>query len=171
MIEVLQKGAEVLGKTAKEVSLAEISGAKIKNIISQMKDVLKNTSDAIALAAPQIGESLRIFIVSKKIFEKGDSGDLIFINPKITKSSKEKQWLEEGCLSVRDVYGKVKRSKKATIRAYDENGKIFSFGGSGLLAQVFQHEIDHLNGIVFTDKAKNIRKETMPDKTKENLKI
>lgn len=166
MIQILQKGAKVLEETAKEIPLEEISSRKIRNIISRMKNVLKNTEDAVALAGPQIGESLRIFVVSKRIFEadKPDDSrarDLIFINPKIIKQSKEKQRLEEGCLSVRNIYGEVQRCKKVTIRAFDENGKLFSFGASGLLAQVFQHEIDHFNGILFTSKAKNIRKEPL----------
>ena len=66
--------------------------------------------------------------------------------------------MEEGCLSVRDIYGKVKRYQKATISAYDENGKKFTMGGSGLLAQVFQHECDHLEGVLFIDKAISIEK-------------
>lgn len=66
--------------------------------------------------------------------------------------------LEEGCLSVRYVYGKVLRPEKVTIEAHDENGKKFSRGFSGLLAQVVQHENDHLNGILFTDKATDIQK-------------
>ena len=77
---------------------------------------------------------------------------MIFINPKILKTSKEKIMADEGCLSVRWLYGKVKRSKKTLIRAYDENGKLFTLGGSGLLSQAFQHETDHLEGILFTDK-------------------
>jgi len=159
MIEVLQKGNQILEQTAQEISLEEISNPKIKNIISQMKDILKNTEDAIALAGPQIGESLRIFVVSNKFFKENNQEYLIFINPVIIKLSKEKQWLEEGCLSVRNVYGEVERSRKALVQAYDENGKKFTFGSSDLLAQVFQHEIDHLNGILFTSKAKNLREE------------
>ncbi|MFH1402392.1 MAG: peptide deformylase [Patescibacteria group bacterium] len=170
MLKVLQKGAKILGQAADEIPLTKISNAKIKKIILQMKDILANTSDAVALAGPQIGQSLRIFIVSKRMLEKDETGnpdkhDLVFINPKITKASKEKQWLEEGCLSVRGIYGKVRRCKKVTLRAFDENGKIFSLGASGLLAQIFQHEIDHLNGILFDSKAKNIRLENTPTKT------
>ena len=174
MVEVLQKGAEILEKTAREISLAEISGAQIKNIIAQMKDVLENTGDAVALSGPQIGKSVRIFAVSKRIFEEDKADNLhkrnlIFINPEITKTSKEKQWLEEGCLSLRGIYGEVQRCKKVSIRACDENGKIFSFGASGLVAQVFQHEIDHLNGILFDSKAKNIRRETTDNNQKKSL--
>ena len=65
----------------------------------------------------------------------------------------------EGCLSVRWLYGKTYRSKKAMIIAYDENGKRFQRGASGLLAQIFQHETDHLKGVLFTDHAKEIKEE------------
>src|SRR3989339_650585 len=69
--------------------------------------------------------------------------DMVFINPKILKISKKQMLTEEGCLSVRWLYGKVKRAEKTLIKAYDENGKFFTFGGSGLLSQAFQHETDH----------------------------
>ena len=85
---------------------------------------------------------------------------MTFINPELLKISKGKHWVEEGCLSVRYLYGKVERATKATIRAYGEDGKMFTRGGSGILAQIFQHEIDHLEGVLFTDKAKEI--EDMP---------
>lgn len=122
----------------------------------------------MALAAPQIGESLRIFIVNASVVEAIKKGteytpdkqaakDIIFINPELTKLSKQKRPMEEGCLSVRWLYGRVLRSEKATVVAYDETGKKFQKGASGLLAQVFQHEIDHLDGILFTDKATDIR--------------
>ena len=73
--------------------------------------------------------------------------------------SKKRQILDEGCLSVRPLFGKVERSEKATVTAYDENGKKFTRGGSGLLAQIFQHEIDHLNGILFIDKATDLKEQ------------
>ena len=78
--------------------------------------------------------------------------------PILIKLSKEKEVIEEGCLSVRDYYGKIKRATKATVRAYDENGNVFERGGGRLLAQIFQHEMDHLNGILFTDTAKDVQK-------------
>ena len=83
--------------------------------------------------------------------------DLVFINPEIINLSKKKRKMEEGCLSVRWLYGQVNRHEKVTIKAYDENGKLMTVGASGLLAQIFQHEIDHLNGILFIDKAENVR--------------
>jgi peptide deformylase len=85
--------------------------------------------------------------------------DLVFINPVISKLSREKHEVPEGCLSVRWLYGKTIRSKKVTVTAYDENGKKFIRGASGLLAQIFQHETDHLKGILFIDYAKDIKEE------------
>jgi peptide deformylase len=79
--------------------------------------------------------------------------DLAFINPEIVKISRKKHLLEEGCLSVRWLYGKVERAEKASVIALNEDGKKFRADASGLLAQIFQHEIDHLNGILFIDTA------------------
>src|SRR6185295_15811219 len=101
------------------------------------------------------GERLVDDVMEVKIKEK----DLVFINPKISKLSRDKEWVPEGCLSVRWLYGRTYRSKKATVTAYDENGKKFVRGASGLLAQIFQHETDHLNGILFIDHAVDIKEE------------
>ena len=164
----VKTGNPVLRDFAEPVPLEEIKSAKIKNIIDSMKNALAREEEGVAIAGPQIGEPWRIFVVSKKIFQLLDNSkidantekfeDLVFINPEITKLSKEKEVMEEGCLSVRDYYGKIKRSMKASVRAYDENGNVFERGGSRLLAQIFQHEIDHLNGILFTDTAKDVQK-------------
>lgn len=189
MIAIVQKEHKVLRQHAKSVVLGEIKGEKIKKILAHMKEALDSQDDGIAIAAPQINVPLRIFLVSKKIHQieederkipaqatKEKEGtpidtkkrkDLIFINPEIIKLSKKKYWVPEGCLSVRWLYGKVARADKATVRAYDEHGKAFTRGASGLLAQVFQHEIDHLNGELFTDKAKDIE-ELNPEEMKKN---
>ena len=79
----------------------------------------------------------------------------------LTDLSREKEWMPEGCLSVRPLYGKTFRSVKATVVAYDENGKKFTRGASGLLAQIFQHETDHLKGILFIDHAKDVKEEVL----------
>jgi len=109
----------------------------------------------VAIAAPQLGESLRIFVVSKKVNKKFEE-DLVFINPEIIRIGKQKKVMQEGCLSVRWKYGDVKRSTTASVRALNEQGNEFVMNGRGLLAQIFQHETDHLNGILFIDTAKNI---------------
>ena len=172
---ILDKDAPVLRKTAEEVPLDEIQGSRIQDVILNMKAALNEQDDGVAIAAPQIGESLRIFIVSgrtldilkngEKLPKESNYPDLIFINPVITKLSKTKRKMEEGCLSVRWLYGKVERSDKATITAYDETGKKFEKGASGLMAQIFQHEVDHLNGILFIDKAEDL--ENIPPENPE----
>jgi peptide deformylase len=191
MKKILQTKEPVLRKVAAEVPVGSIKTVKIKKILKEMSEALKSQDDGVAIAAPQIGYSLRIFVVAGKVFgpafsQQGlsereerekeraastpgrDPGekypgpepkDVVFINPKISRLSKDKEWLPEGCLSVRPLYGKTFRSKKATVEAYDENGKKFTRGASGLLAQIFQHETDHLNGILFIDHAKDVKEE------------
>jgi peptide deformylase len=123
---------------------------------------MSSQKDGVAIAAPQIGVPLQIFMVSGTLLKKadrkyaGDESNLVFINPRITKLSKEKKTMEEGCLSVRWLYGKVPRSTRSSIIALDLKGHKISRGASGLLAQIFQHECDHLNGILFTDKADEV---------------
>lgn len=171
--EIVQIGHPALHTVAAEIPLKDIGSAKIKKVIADMKSALHGQDDGIGLAAPQIGVSLRIFIVSGKVLLPPEErvlategkkiatkipDDLVFINPVLVKESKEKKWLDgEGCLSVRWLYGKVRRSTKVTIRAYDENGNVFERGAGGLMAHIFQHEVDHLNGILFVDKAKDIQ--------------
>ncbi len=165
--KILGKDAPVLREIAKPVSIKSIGSKNIQNIIEKMKEAVHAEEDGVAIAAPQIGESLRIFVVNgkalalakkvKNVEDNKEFEDLVFINPEIIKLSKKKKKMEEGCLSIRWLYGQVKRSEKVTIRAYDENGKPQERGASGLLAQIFQHEIDHLNGILFIDKAENIQ--------------
>ena len=169
MTKIVQKESKVLREKAKAVPLDEIKSRKFQTLIKEMKKVLIREKDGVALAAPQIGESWRIFVISKNLpaFEEKEPGkenpkikplpdDLVFINPEIIKISKDKESIPEGCLSCRWLYGEVNRSNKATVKAYNEKGECFSLGASGILAQAFQHEIDHLNGILFIDKAKNL---------------
>lgn len=167
MEKIVQTGDPVLRKTAKEVSLSEIEGKEIKEIIKKMKSALSSQHDGVAIAAPQIGVSKRIFVVSGKVIDllKGvdvEHGeykkreDEIYINPKITRFSKDKAMMEEGCLSARFLYGKIERSKKVNIEAINEKGKTFKKGASGLMAQIFQHETDHLDGKLFIDRAVDV---------------
>lgn len=168
IIQYTEDENNVLRTEAEEVPLTDITSTKIQSVISNMKSALKAQDDGVAIAAPQIGAPLRIFVVSGKVFDSdvtdlpGQTGeekehpDLVFINPTITKLSKKMEEMEEGCLSVRWLYGKVDRYQKATVEAYNENGLKFSRGGSGLLAQIFQHETDHLDGVLFIDKARDV---------------
>lgn len=162
-INIVQNGDPVLRELAQTIPPDQISSDKIQKIIEQMKKAMSTQDDGVAIAAPQIGIPLRIFVVSDLILKQADKEykstgkDLVFINPEITKLSRQKHEVEEGCLSVRWKYGKVKRSIKATIRAYNENGEFIERGASGLLAQIFQHETDHLDGVLFIDKAYDVQ--------------
>lgn len=165
MCKIVQEPHKALRAMATEIPLEDISSPNIQKIITCMKQALRKEPDGVAIAAPQVAETVRLFIIAGFVFDlkkkntsATPSPDKVFINPVITKLSKETKWISgEGCLSVRWMYGTAKRSKKATIKAYDEHGKAFTMEGSGLLAQIFQHEVDHLNGILFIDHAKDIR--------------
>lgn len=157
--KIVQVGTPVLREQAHAISQEEFSTPELLQIIEDMKTALHGESDGAAIAAPQIGINRRIFIIAEDLFgpTNKDYGSndphFIFINPVITKLSKKKDLLEEGCLSVRGQYGRVKRSQNATVEAYDEHGNKFTRGAGGLLAQVFQHECDHLDGMLFIDRA------------------
>ncbi|MDP2650978.1 MAG: peptide deformylase [bacterium] len=151
---ILSKKAKILREIAKPVPIKDIGSKKIASVIARMRKAMRAEKDGVAIAAPQVGESLRIFLVDDKTLNTNK--DLVFINPELVKLSRKKEEMEEGCLSLRYLYGKVLRSEKATVRALDADGRKFEIGASGLLAQIFQHETDHLNGILFTDKAKNV---------------
>lgn len=151
-MEIVQEPHPVLRTIAAVVPTVSIRSAPIKKVIDRMKVALDAQDDGVAIAAPQIGESLRIFVVSPKA-SKTLTDHVVFINPEIVRIGKEKKDLSEGCLSVRWKYGIVKRASSATVRARNADGNEFMMSGRGLLAQIFQHEIDHLNGVLFIDKA------------------
>lgn len=155
-LEIVQKGDPVLREKAADVAVEEITLPATQNDIEAMHKALASTQDGVALAAPQIGISKRIFVIAPKAYDNYTDQPLVFINPTITKRSKTKTWVDEGCLSVRWWYGKTHRHKQATVEAYNEAGVKFQLGGSGLIAQIFQHEIDHLDGILFDDHAEDL---------------
>lgn len=158
--EIVQKNHPVLRKKAKAIKASDILSPSTQKDIENMKQALATQYDGVALAAPQIAISKRIFVINPEVFNmakyKGEK-ETVFINPQIIKISKDTKKMEEGCLSVRPMYGKVKRASRATVEAFNEKGEKFIMEGRGLLAQIFQHEIDHLEGVLFTDKAEDLR--------------
>lgn len=157
MKKIVQQENIVLRKIAEPIEIDSITKPSTKKIISEMFEALELQKDGVALAAPQIAYSKRIFIVSPYVFESDVKIPLVYINPEIIKRSRDKKSMEEGCLSCRWWYGKVKRSTRVTIKAFDEEGKEFTIDARGLLAQIFQHETDHLDGVLFLDTAKNLK--------------
>lgn len=134
---------------------------EIRQIIDDMKKATINWDQSrdhevgVALAAVQINQLFKIVIVRNNYDNKEDLSFTTFINPVITKLEGETEEDFEGCLSIVDIYGKVPRYHKARIKAINESGKTFRVTAEGFLARIFQHEIDHLKGILFIDHIKN----------------
>lgn len=164
IVPIRQTEDPVLRGTAAAVPADLFGTDSLRSIIADMADTMDAESDGVAIAAPQIGVPYRIFLVRyDRIAPPPAEGEPVpppelgvFVNPEFVRLSQKSKAMDEGCLSVRGKYGKVKRRERATVRAYDADGKKFERGGGGVLAQAFQHEIDHLNGILFTDHAEVI---------------
>ena len=162
-----QENNPVLREHALPVSIAQIKSEPIQTLIADMKKLLAKEKHGVAIAAAQVGEPIQLFIVSGRALTERDTDDdpkdteretpilpdQIYINPVLVKMSRAKKEKHEGCLSIRGKWGMVPRAEKATVSAYDEHGNKFTRGASGFLAHVFQHEMDHLAGILYTDKA------------------
>ncbi|MBY0538947.1 peptide deformylase [Patescibacteria group bacterium] len=168
---IVVKGAAVLHKKTHEVPKDMFGTAKLKDIIKRMSASLRETEHGVAIAANQIGLHYSIFVVRGFVLEGKDrsdeDADRAFINPKITKVARKKDLMEEACLSVPGYHGIIKRSLKATVRAYDEEGIRYERGASGLLAQIFQHECDHLEGILYIEKAEEVREVPKEEEAEE----
>ena len=120
----------------------------ILDLIDNMLLTVKK-APGIGLAAPQIGENLMLAIINLADF---GIKPFVLINPKIVSKSIKKDLMEEGCLSIPGVFGKIKRPARVEVVGYNEKGGKIKIKGSKLLAKVIQHEIDHLNGILIRDK-------------------
>lgn len=147
-----------LRQRSKKVGLVS---SQVHQLIRDMEHATLDWEDSrahevgVALAAVQINSLLRVVIIRNNFDDKKDRTFQVFINPEITKYEGKQTEDYEGCLSVKDLYGKVKRYEKVRIKAQDINGQPIRLTAEGFLARVFQHEIDHTNGIVFVDHIKN----------------
>lgn len=155
VLTVLKHPEKKLRIPGEKVTPELLSSRNIQQFIDDLIDTML-ADDGIGIASTQVGRALRIFILGGKT--KGDAR--CFVNPVITSFSSKKTYLEEGCLSVPGVYGLVLRPAKVRLKALDRNGKKIDIKASGLTAKVFQHEVDHLNGILFIDKAEKITEVT-----------
>jgi peptide deformylase len=129
----------------------------VRQIVADMEAATLDWEDSrkhevgVALAASQIDKLLRIVVIRKSFENKEDRSFQVFINPEITKYEGDITEDYEGCLSVKDIYGKVPRYNKVRVKAKDLNGREFRVTAEGFLARVFQHEIDHTKGKLFID--------------------
>ena len=160
MTKLVPLSHPALHTIAEEITREEFSDGTVKKLLKDMRSALHGYKvdgfTAVAIAAPQIGISKRIFIIEDQSKDRDALPEIIAINPIIVKFSKKTREMGEGCLSIPEYYGLVRRSKNVTLRAYDENGQVFERGAGSLLAQIIQHEYVHLDGILFTDRAEKV---------------
>jgi peptide deformylase len=175
MAKLVAQNHQALHSIAEEVTKEEFKDGTVKKIINGMKKAIKTYDaegyTAVAIAAPQIGVAKRIFLVEDQSDDEDRLPSLVAINPKILKTSKKTSELSEGCLSVPNNYGIVKRHNNVTFKAQDETGEWYERGAGGLLAQIIQHECDHLDGTLFIDRAEKVwDKDNPPEEIKELMK-
>jgi len=151
LLDIITHPNDILRKRSKSIKKSEINTKEFQELFSDMKLTMKK-KDGIGLAAPQIGKNIRAVVINT------EEGEIVMINPKILKKSFKKEWGEEGCLSVPKTFGDVRRHKKIKICFLNTEGIEKLIEAEGLFARIVQHEVDHLDGILFIDKAKSIKK-------------
>ena len=158
---ITKYGSEVLRKVAEPVE--EIND-EIRQIVNDMLDTLY-ASDGVGIAAPQIGISKRIIVVDTDP-SNASSKPIVLINPEIVEKDGAIA-AEEGCLSVPEVRGDVKRYERVVIEGIDLDGKRIKVEGTDLLARVFQHEIDHINGTLFIDYLSKLKQQLLKNRLRK----
>lgn len=152
-MEITKIPNKILAKKTEMVSLKDIKNGSYKELVLGMKKAMTE-NEGVGLAANQINKDSSIFVIDEKLATENGVPE-VFFNPEITEYSKNKDEVEEGCLSIPGYAANIKRSKKIKIKALDENGKKIKFKVRGFLARVLQHETDHLNGITIKNRFKN----------------
>jgi len=147
-LEFLPTSAPTLRKRSVELEVAEITKPEFQLYLDALTQKMI-VSRGVGLASPQIGKNIRAVVIQPDPYKD----PVILINPEIVKKSEALMESEEGCFSVPGVYGLVKRHKKISVRALNRHGRRFEFDAKNFDAFVIQHEVDHLDGILFIDKA------------------
>jgi len=175
ILPIVAYGDPVLRKVSKEI---DADYPELEKLIANMKETMTNAS-GVGLAAPQIGRSIRLFIIDASPFAEDEELEEkerailkdfnhVFINAKILKEEGEEWVFNEGCLSIPDIREDVFRQEKITIEYQDETFTKHSRILDGLAARIFQHEYDHIEGILFTDKLSSLKKRLLKKKL-ENI--
>lgn len=146
-LNLIKYPEKILQSPCKEVDAKDIP--KLKDLIDQMYQKMRE-ENGVGLAAPQIGKNIKLAVIEVE----GEKYTLI--NPRILKFSDKKNLLEEGCLSLPKIFGLIKRAKRVKVETLNETGKKVKIKAEGLIAQAMQHEIDHLEGKLFIEKAKEL---------------
>ena len=169
MAKLVPENHPALHAIAEEFTPEEFTNGTVAKVLKDLREAIKTYKvdgfTAVAIAAPQIGVSKRMFIIEDQSKEADRLPTVIAINPRFVKVSKKTHVVGEGCLSIPDRYGLVRRSTNVTLEATDEKGVRYTRGAGGLLAQIMQHETDHLDGILFIDRAEKVwTKDDIKDK-------
>lgn len=143
VLDVTKLGEDILRQVAKPV---EEVNDEIRQLAEDMFETMIE-ADGVGLACPQVGKSLRMFVIIAD-----DDVRRVFINPQIIKTSEEVSEYDEGCLSIPQVYETITRPVAVTVQALNEKGRPFTLEADGLLARIIQHEYDHLDGILYIDR-------------------
>ncbi len=154
ILRVSRMGHPVLRQQAQALSPEQIRQPGLQQLIDDMVETMVDY-DGVGLAAPQVYQSLRLIVLGYPDADPENPDDLpltICVNPEWQSLSEEKELGYEGCLSIPDLRGQVPRSKEVVVRALDRKGKPFTLKAAGFLARVLQHEIDHLDGVLFPDR-------------------
>ncbi len=165
ILPIIAYGSPVLKKMCQKI---DANNKALETLINNMKETMLN-AHGVGLAAPQIGEAIRLFIVDTSPFAEDDELEVserkklkafkkVFINAKITEEKGDEWVFNEGCLSIPDIREDVFRKPTITIEYVDENFKKHTETYDGLIARVIQHEYDHIEGILFTDKLSSLKK-------------
>ena len=156
--KIVQIGNPALRQIAKAVNESEITSDEIQNLIDDLIETMRNANGA-GLAATQIAVPLRICVIevnkNPRYPYKPDIPLTVLINPKIAFLTDERISVYEGCLSVPNLRGQVDRCPEIIIEGFDREGKSVNFVSKGISAGTFQHELDHLDGLVFTDRMRD----------------
>ena len=157
----------------KKAQIVEKNYPDLKSLISDMFETMYNAS-GVGLAAPQIGKSIRLFIIDTSAFDNKDFEETsgfktatlkkVFINPEIINESGEAKPFEEGCLSIPNVREIINRKSKIKLSYFDENFVYHQESFNGIIARVIQHEYDHIEGVLFTDKVSPFKKKLIKGK-------
>jgi peptide deformylase len=175
ILPIVAYGDPVLRKMGVEI---DKDYPNLKELIANMKETMYNAS-GVGLAAPQIGKAIRLFVIDASPFAEDDDLDdeeratlkefnRVYINPKILDEEGEEWTFNEGCLSIPDVREDVTRKPKVTLEYQDEDFNTHTEVLNGLAARVFQHEYDHIEGVLFTDKVSSLKKRLIKRKL-ENI--
>jgi len=154
VLEITKEPNPLLHQVSKNLTLEEINSPATKEFLLNLIETMY-AKDGVGIASVQVGNPIQLCVIAKD-FTPDKKEDLVLINPTFIKTSILREWAEEGCLSVPNTYGSVRRYKKIKVSALNVKGEKIEFVATEFFARIIQHEIDHLNGILFIEKAKKL---------------